>query len=460
MPNGSARLGVSFIFRDLLFPECCHEFNLSKVELQGEYAAVEDISHHDQDIDDLQDDGHSIDASNSYTSTTLDSYQDHIASFEKLKYDEQIESSTGESIRATIDVESSPHLPDLQTRENCNIHAEQNLQGLPNLQFENQKYILSPYEYSISNYDEQRGGDFPNLFHDVIVDPVIQEASSLSSGSYLDSPIFDQDGDEKGNDKVCEDSFFIQISSSFSFQPRDDQKSIDACHKSVENLSSLDISRKDMIIGKEIACCVKPAYHLDETRLQEYQQEAVDSFVCRNESYVVKEDLHDTNGYNENYISVDASDLISVAHAAFDVYEQSFTKEDCSQIFEEVSYDIFPPVIHEKDLKIACLSLPDTEVFCSPIFDEYAAEENILHYDQEIADSHHDSHEDAINIVSNSFIKDDCHDDQIVSFEIFKDDDQITPSENFEHIEHTGILVEDSFRSAEDEEDSLSFSDL
>ena len=117
-------------------------------------------------------------------------------------------------------------------------------------------------------------------------------------------------------------------------------------------------------------------------------------------------------------------------------------------------------MICEKDLKIACLSLPDTEVFCSPIFDEYAAEENILHYDQEIADSHHDSHEDAINIVSNSFVKDDCHDDQIVSFEIFKDDDQITPFENFEHIEHTGILVEDSFRSAEDEEDSLSFSDL
>ena len=106
------------------------------------------------------------------------------------------------------------------------------------------------------------------------------------------------------------------------------------------------------------------------------------------------------------------------------MYEQSFTKEDCSQIFEEVSYDIFPLVIHERDLKITCLSLPNTEVFCSPIFDEYAAEENILYYDQEIADSHHDSHEDA---VSNSFIKDDCHDDQIVSFEIFKDDDQNTP---------------------------------
>ena len=63
-------------------------------------------------------------------------------------------------------------------------------------------------------------------------------------------------------------------------------------------------------------------------------------------------------------------------------------------------------------------------------------------------------------MVSNLFIKDDYHDDQIVSFEIFKDDDQITPSENFEHVEHIGILVEDSFRSAEDEEDSLQFPDL
>jgi hypothetical protein len=96
----------------------------------------------------------------------------------------------------------------------------------------------------------------------------------------------------------------------------------------------------------------------------------------------------------------------------------------------------------------------------SDVHEEYAAEENVLHYDQEIADSHHDSHEDVINIVSNSFIKDDCHDDQIVSFEIFKDYDQITPSENFEHVEHIGILVEDNFRSAEDEEDSLQFPDL
>jgi hypothetical protein len=45
-------------------------------------------------------------------------------------------------------------------------------------------------------------------------------------------------------------------------------------------------------------------------------------------------------------------------------------------------------------------------------------------------------------MISNLFIKDDCHDEQIVSFEIFEDDGQISPPENFEHVEHIGILVE------------------
>jgi hypothetical protein len=56
------------------------------------------------------------------------------------------------------------------------------------------------------------------------------------------------------------------------------------------------------------------------------------------------------------------------------LYEELIIKEDCSQIFEEVSHDIFLPVTDEKDLKIACLYLPDIEVFCSPIFDKYADE--------------------------------------------------------------------------------------
>jgi hypothetical protein len=39
---------------DLLFPDCCHEFNLSKSELQGEYAAEENTLHHDPEcVDDV-----------------------------------------------------------------------------------------------------------------------------------------------------------------------------------------------------------------------------------------------------------------------------------------------------------------------------------------------------------------------------------------------------------------------
>jgi hypothetical protein len=217
---------------DLLYPECCHDFNLLNKESDSyvKYATAGDASHHDQDIDDLQDVSHSIDAFDSCTKCIycLRLSSRSIVPFEDLKDDEQIDRSTGESIGAAVDVEGSLHLPDLQTKGSCSNHEEQDLQGLPNLQFEHQKDLLSPYEYSISNYDEERGEIFPNLFHDVIVDPAIQEASSLSLGSYLDPPIFDQYSDEKGNIKVCEDLFFIQISSSSSFQQRDDQKYVHA----------------------------------------------------------------------------------------------------------------------------------------------------------------------------------------------------------------------------------------
>jgi hypothetical protein len=63
----------------------------------------------------------------------------------------------------------------------------------------------------------QLRGNEPILGLNIIVYPAIQEASSLSLGSYIDPPIFDQYGDEKGNVKACEDLFFIQISSSSSF---------------------------------------------------------------------------------------------------------------------------------------------------------------------------------------------------------------------------------------------------
>jgi hypothetical protein len=129
--------------------------------------------------------------------------------------------------------------------------------------------------------------------------------------------------------------------------------------------------RCERFFAREIlleGCCEEFHSHIQNVYSSSCEHEILSIVV------VQEEDLHNTNGYNENYISVDASDLISVAHAAFDLYEESVIKEDCSQIFKEVSYDSFSPVTDEKDLKMACLSLLDTEVFCSPIFDKYADE--------------------------------------------------------------------------------------
>jgi hypothetical protein len=80
--------------------------------------------------------------------------------------------------------------------------------------------------------------------------------------------------------------------------------------------------------------------------------------------------------------------------------------------------------------------------------EEYAAEENTLHHDQEINDSHYDNLSDSFDIISNASTVVSCYDDQIFI------------SENFEDVEQTDRLASDSFRSAEVEEDSLPFPNL
>jgi hypothetical protein len=189
------------------------------------------------------------------------------------------------------------------------------------------------------------------------------------------------------------------------------------------------------------------------------QQEVVFSSVCQDENYVVKEDLHDTN---KNCIAVNASDLISITPAAFDLHEETVREGVFSKLFQEVAYDMFSPVIGEKDLKTVCLSLHDLGVFCSPIVDKYADAieqtltskdvdssnnqpiydiyesdfdepfslpikerhhvvishsmfaEDISNHDQEFVDPHFDNHDDAFDIVLNVSIKDGCHQDQEV----------------------------------------------
>ena len=127
-------------------------------------------------------------------------------------------------------------------------------------------------------------------------------------------------------------------------------------------------------------------------------------------------------------------------HAAFHVF--------CNGIFPADL--LYPECCHEFSLRYKD---PNTQ-------EKYVAAGDISHHDQEIADPHYDSHEDAFNTVSNSSIKNDCHDDQIVSFKTFKDEDQIIPSENFKDVQHIDILEEDSFRSATDNRDSFQSFDL
>jgi hypothetical protein len=201
----------------------------------------------------------------SYVSIVLNNHEDHV-SFEYSDVKEQGYTSAkdisycdreifdshydnhGDNTESAVDVEGSPHFPDLQIRGSCSNHKEQ-------------------------------GDIFPGLFQDFIVDSAIQKASSLSLGSYLDTPIFDQYNDEEEDVKVCEDLLFTQISSSSSFHERDDKKCvhvvIDACYESVAQKSnedpfSFDMSWKDIIVGEEIVSYDETTYHHDESRLQRY----------------------------------------------------------------------------------------------------------------------------------------------------------------------------------------------
>ena len=83
----------------------------------------------------------------------------------------------------------------------------------------------------------------------------------------------------------------------------------------------------------------------------------------------------------------------------------------------------------------------------SDVNEEYAVTENTLRY-QEIDDSHYDNHCDALNIVLNASLKDNCDDDPIIHFENLKNDEKIDISEG------------DNFRSTANTKGSLEFLDL
>ena len=70
---------------DLLYSECCHEFNLLNKELNihEEYATIGDTSYYDQDINELYDDNHITNAFDivSNASTDLGCHEDGIVPF-------------------------------------------------------------------------------------------------------------------------------------------------------------------------------------------------------------------------------------------------------------------------------------------------------------------------------------------------------------------------------------------
>jgi hypothetical protein len=102
---------------DLLYPECCHEFNLLNKELNihEDFAAIEDTSCCDQDIDDLQDVNHIVDAFDIVlnASIVLDCHEDQIVPFENFKDDEQIDRSTCESFESVANNKGNPQFSDL-----------------------------------------------------------------------------------------------------------------------------------------------------------------------------------------------------------------------------------------------------------------------------------------------------------------------------------------------------------
>jgi hypothetical protein len=121
-------------------------------------------------------------------------------------------------------------------------------------QLEQQEYYLSPYEHVVSNYDEEQGDIFPNLFQDPIVDNSMHESSSLSLGFDHDVPIFDKYSDEEEDFKFCGDLFASGISLSSTFQQKDDQQCThvminESCESKVQKFKE-DSSCKDFIVGE------------------------------------------------------------------------------------------------------------------------------------------------------------------------------------------------------------------
>jgi hypothetical protein len=210
-----------------LFEGCCEEFSSYHKDLachknqisDKDFIIEEDIHLEDQEV---LNDCNDIETSDiiSDVSIVLEIHENQHISFECFEVKEKMYTSAGgidksasDSFESAVDDEGS--LQFLYFQEPSNLQLEK--EDLP-----------YPYEYVVSNYDEEQGEIFSNMFHHPSIDTSLQEASSLLLGSHLDAPIFDQYSDEEEDVKVCEDILFNQISSSSTFH-----------HKMIKNMKML-----------------------------------------------------------------------------------------------------------------------------------------------------------------------------------------------------------------------------
>ena len=86
--------------------------------IHEDFATVEDTSHYDRDIDDLQDVNHYIDAFDIIPNafTVLGCHEDHIFPFKNPKHDQQIDISADDSFGSAANTMGNLQLSDLQTK--------------------------------------------------------------------------------------------------------------------------------------------------------------------------------------------------------------------------------------------------------------------------------------------------------------------------------------------------------
>jgi hypothetical protein len=178
---------------DLLFPECCHEFNLSKLELREEYTAEENTLHHDQEInnphyDNLSDAFDII----SNASTIVSCHEDQIFLSENFEDVEQIDRFVRDSFRSVTDTKGY-----FQIKTDCNRHLQEGqhkgsdqklILHFPPTEIKHSTFSIEEEQLQHSQLEQQLK---EVLFYD-FEDPIADFLDSISS---MDVKIFVSVGD-------------------------------------------------------------------------------------------------------------------------------------------------------------------------------------------------------------------------------------------------------------------------